>query len=547
MADPAAPDTTPAPTVRAPAAPRGIDDLRKRADKAYQDMREWADEWHDLYDYVLPSRDPARRHDGTTSAAGTSAKISKAYDHTGGRAAIRFAGRMQQDVTPPFTPFFELEPGPAMPIKGEDQRRAVAEQLQEIKGMVMGVLESSAFSTASHEMYLDLFGGQGALLMLEDDDAVVEFVSVPASRVAIREDGRGRVTGIYWKEAYRHGDIDGMWPDQQLSSDLQNRIASQPEETTVIMQACEWDRKTRRWTFTVYEQEQKQDGPISQTHNMRTSPWLVPRFYKVPGRAAGIGPGIIALPTIKTLNKVTELTLKAAAFAILGLWTYRNDRVFNPAMSRMAPGQMWKVSANDGPLGRTIERLEVPGRFDISNIVLQDLREAVKQATFDDTLPPDSGAVRSATEIVERLKRLAADLAGAYARLVQEIIRPLVQRVIDVLHRRGLIDTAINIDQLIFKVKVTSPIARSAQAQDVSQIVDWLQIILSTGGQEAMMLSARVEKIFAEIGEKLGVPPHLIRGEAERGKLLEMVAAIIARAQMEGQQEAAAEPAAAAA
>jgi len=239
----------------------------------------------------------------------------------------------------------------------------------------------------------------------------------------------------------------------------------------------------------------------------------------------------MALPAIKTLNKVVELSLKAAAFAILGLWVYRNDRVFNPNTARMAPGAFWPVASTGGPLGASISKLDVPGRFDISNMIIQDLRMAVKEATFDDTLPPDAGAVRSATEIVERLKRLSQDLSGAYARLVLEIMRPLIQRIIDVLYRRNLIETDLNIDQMLLRVEIVSPIARSQQAQDVSTMVDWLQIMLATGGQEAMLLSAKVEEIYGDIGRKLGVSERYIRGGLDKQALLNLVAQLIAQAQ----------------
>lgn len=162
---------------------------------------------------------------------------------------------------------------------------------------------------------------------------------------------------------------------------------------------------------------------------------------------------------------------------------------------------------------------------------------------LDDTLPPDSGSVRSATEIVERMKRLAADLSSAYARLVLEIIRPLIQRVIDVLYRRKLIKTQLKIDQLLLKVDVVSPIAKMQQAQDVSSIVEWLQIQLSLGGMELTMLTSKVEDIFADIGRKLGVSEKYIRGDNEKKAIMQVVAGVIAKAQMAGKPpEAAGQP-----
>jgi hypothetical protein len=221
---------------------------------------------------------------------------------------------------------------------------------------------------------------------------------------------------------------------------------------------------------------------------------------------------------------------------VLGLWTYRNDRVFNPKTSRMYPGAMWAVSSNGGPMGPALQRHEVPGRFDVSNIINQDLREQVKQITFDDQLPPDSGAVRSATEIVERMKRVMADLAGAYPRLLLEIIIPLWRRLIDVLYRRNLIKFTLPIDQLVLRLQITSPIARAQQASDVSHIVEFLQISLSLFGMEGTALMAKIEDIGPAIGKMMGISPSYLRNEGERKQLQAMVAQLIAAQQQKKPQ-----------
>ena len=518
------------------------DDLKKlkgRCTRAYENGNAWAREIEELYDYALPNRRPSGRAGGVNKR-----RRVKAHDATAAKAAHRFAGRLARDLTPAFQKFFELRLGPAaiaklraeLGNKFEDAKESLDRLYEQVSEQAMAIFARAAFATSIEEMYLDLFGGQGALYMPEDKEDILDFVAIPAVEIALRENGRGKVVGRYWKRTFQAGDLEAEeWRDAKFSDALKEKMEKHPDQEVEIVQATEWDHKAKRWSWVVYEQSGKEeDGPISERHDLRTCPLLTPRFYRVPGEAHGRGPGLMALPTIKTLDKVTELTLKAAAFAILGLWIYRNDRSFNPRTSAMRPGNMWQVSSTGGPLGPSVQRLEMPGRYDVSNIILQDLREQVKQITFDDALPPDSGAVRSATEIVERLKRLQTDLSGAYARLVLEVVIPLVKRVLDALDRRDLIDLkGLPIDQLVLKVEVTSPLARAQSAQDVSNLVNWLQIMLTTGGQEMMMLSAKVEDVFADIGRKLGVSETLIRGKAEREELQQMVAQILAANQLQ--------------
>lgn len=502
----------------------------KNADRAYSASLSHKKLLDDLYSFVMPYRAPSG-----SPAASSAERVDRIFDGTAAKAAFRFAGRMSQDVTPAFQSFFELKIGPYLEVDG-DEKKAIEEELAVISKKVAAVLEGADFAVAAGEMYLDLFGGTGALLMPEADREVLRFVAVPIGELALREDGFGKVNGVYWKKTYKAEDIPGLWPKtkSKISEKLQRIIDEEPDTDVVILQACEYDCESYQWNFVAMRPDHCDEGAIYQTTE-DTCPWLTPRFYKVPGEAMGRGPGLMGLPTAKTLNKVTELTIKAAAFAILGLWIYKNDRVFNPKTSVMKPGAMWAVGATGGSMGASVQRLEVPGRFDISNIILQDLRESLKQIMLDDTLPPDSGAVRSATEIVERMKRLAADLSGAYARLVLEIVRPLIQRVIDVLFRRKLIKTRLTIDQLLLKVEVVSPIAKLQQAQDVSSIVEWLQIQLSLGGPQLMMLTSKIEDIFADIGRKLGVSERYIRSNADKKTIQKAVAALIAQAQAAAQ------------
>lgn len=507
----------------------GLKRVAKNAARAYTNCASHKAILNELYEYVIPYRAPAG-----TPAASTTGRVDRIFDGTASKAAFRFAGRMSQDVTPAFQRFFELKIGPYLDVQG-DAKKELEEELALIAKKVSAVLEGADFAVAAGEMYLDLFGGTGAMLMPESDREVLRFVSVPIGELALREDGFGKVNGIYWEKTYPAEDVPGLWPKDKvkISAEFQKIIDEAPETPVKIMQASEFNADTGQWSFDGFRSDKCEEGAIYHTTE-NTCPWLTPRFYKVPGEAMGRGPGLMGLPTAKTLNKVTELTIKAAAFAILGLWIYKNDRVFNPKTAVMKPGAMWAVGSTGGQMGASVQRLEVPGRFDISNIILQDLREAVKQIMLDDTLPPDSGSVRSATEIVERMKRLAADLSSAYARLVLEIIRPLIQRVIDVLYRRKLIKTKLQIDQLLLKVEVVSPIAKMQQAQDVSSIVEWLQIQLSLGGMELTMLTSKVEDIFADIGRKLGVPEAYIRGDNEKKQIMQVVAGVIAKAQMAG-------------
>ena len=453
------------------------------------------------------------------------------FDITGPRAAFTFAGNMQQQVTPVFQTFFSLEAGPLVPEGQQMEQMNIA--YQQVGRMVNGILSGGSFAMKAHEMYLDLFAGTGAMFVAEGDDVEpCMFRTVPIPEVAFDLGPYGEIWGVDWRKRYKSKHLPAMWPDGTFSQAVRQKIQEKNVDITVH-QSTMYDHKTKRYKLRVFCDVQD-DNEIIWEEEFRVSPWITPRFFVVSGEADGRGLGHIGLPACKTLNKVRELELLAAAFAVMGLWTQRNDGVFNPDMVKFAPLAMWPVASTGGPLGPTIQRLDVPKDFSVAHIVMDDERMQLKQALFDDELPPDTGPVRSPTEIAERVKRLSFNQGGVLGRVTLEIVKPVVWRVIDILEKKGKLPTNITIDDLTTRVRVIAPIAAGQQADRVGQIVNWLQIMSQLAGPQASLMAAKVEDLFPEMGRMLGVEERFIRSNQDRALLMQMIG------QLQGASQAAA-------
>lgn len=489
-----------------------------RATRAFSGKAIFDQSLEDVWEYILPFRKPVG------SASPGARRGRRAYDGTAIKSAFRFAGRMQKDLLPPFQRWFNLTPGPL--IKDPAQKKKVAGALNDTTEIVAAVFNKGGFHTACHEMFLDLVGGTGALLVLEgDDDELVQFIAVPAAEIAIEEDGRGKVKGVYWAKRYEAMDLPDTWPEAKFSTKILRRIKDAirtgSSDLIKITQATVRDGKA--WMHYCFAED---EAKCFADQEFSTCPYITPRFFKVPGEVYGRGPAHLAAPTVASLNKAMELHLRAAAMALVGVWTRTSDLAFNPDMSRLAPGSTIAVARNGGPLGKSLDKLPLPGEFDLSSFVQSDLREATRDLMFDQALPPDAGAVKSATEIVEKMKRLGEDLFGAYGRLALEIVEPLVVRVLDILASKGVLPEVLTVDRLFIRLDATSPMAAGQNLEDVRRVVDWLQMLLSLGGPEAMNLAAEIEKTYMWLGEKLGVPSDLIRSKEAVGRMQEQAAQI---------------------
>jgi hypothetical protein len=276
---------------------------------------------------------------------------------------------------------------------------------------------------------------------------------------------------------------------------------------------------------------------------MKSSPWIVARYMKVAGEVYGRGPLVTAIPDIKTLNKTLELLLKNASLSIAGVYTAADDGVLNPQTIRIVPGAIIPVARNGGPQGESLRMLPRSGDFNVSQIVINDLRMNIKKIMLDDTLPPDNMSARSATEVAERMKELAQNLGAAFGRLITETMYPLISRVLSVMDERGMIELPLKVNGLEVRVTPVSPIAQAQNMGDVEKVTQWAQIAASLGPEGQMAVKTGAIADF--IADKLGVPASLRTTPQEREQMMQQAMEMAqAQAQMQQQQAAPAEGAA---
>lgn len=510
---------------------RTVSEMRADCAAAFLNAQRYHRELAEIYRYYMPFRRSTAEQAPQGGGATEGARLTDAlFDGTGVEAAFNFAGNMQSDWMPPFEQFFLLEPGPLIP---PDERPELATQLQSITDIAHGVLSQPRL--AAYEMFLDEFAGTGAMFLAEGDDRQpVRGLAVPVIEIALENGPWGDVEHIYWRRMYKARQLPVMWPDGKFSNALAKVIREDRDARVEVTQYTWLDRRAKRWRLKVWCNKDGADDSFWD-ESFRTNPWITPRFFKVPGETFGRGLAHLGLPFVKTSNKARELALKAAAFALMGLWMRRNDSVFNPDTVRFEPLAMWQVASTGGPLGATLQRLPVPQDFDVSSIVMAEEREQIKRVLLDDEMPADELAVRSATEIAGRMKRYARRRAGTGSRIALEMVTPLAQRTVDILESSGRLRTNLTIDQLLLQATVTAPAASAQRADRVERAVNWMQMIVMLFGPEAALLAAKVEDLIPEMGRWMGNEERFIRPKQEAEQLRDMIAKMVAAQQEQAQ------------
>lgn len=513
-----------------------------RRQKAWADRAHWQALYDEVYDYVIPYRRPA-----TSLNAKGAQRIEKLYDNTAMVSAFAGAGRLQQDLFPPGQPFFTFTLGPVAKAALKKQRvdaTAAKRELEEIAQLVQAFFLSGEFDNAANEMCIDLIAGTGTLFPLEGDDAdPVRFVCIPFDEIAIEPDAFGGVGAIFWTTRQTRRQIRQAFPRATFPEAFER--ANDLDGEVVIHQ--DWTREGKIWRFRVTIEDGNQDEGKAEIANatLRTQPGAVTRYHKVPGEAYGRGPGMLALPTAKTLNKAVELLLKAAAIQMLGIWAYRPGGAFNPSTARFQPGAFWPMGSTGGVLGADVTRLDpATARMDVAQLITSELRLQLQAAMNDDKLPDKGATPVSATEVMARMKRISQNYLGAYGRITNDTIPPLVRRVMEILDKKKLLPRTIKLDTLLVAIDITSPMASMMKAQGLAQALDFLQIVASLKGPQAIELLVKLDDFLRDLGERMGVPAAFLMTETETKQLEAKLAAAAAKlaAATQQQQQAAAPP-----
>jgi hypothetical protein len=511
--------------------------IQQRAGKAWSARAPWDTIYQDAYDYAVPQRRPTSQ---------SVLQNSKLYDMTAPMAAMFFAGKLQRDLFPPGQESFVIEAGPLAvqaitAMAGAEAIKTVNLELDKTAKLMHPFFLTGDWDTSVHEACVDLAMGTTAIVPIKGNASQdpLQFATIPFDQIAIWIDMIGKMVGCDWKQEVERDQIYQMWPDAAWPQEFKDRVQTHPNEEICLHQTYWKDPAPGGgWHFAAWID--KLEAEIIH-ERYRTQPIAVPRYYRVPGEAYGRGVVLTALPSIRTLNKAQELALKAAAIQMLGIWAYRAGGTFNPNTVRFGPGEFWGMQSTGGLLGPDVQRMDAAGgNLNIANLVISGMQEQVKLAMHDTRLPDYQGTPKAAAEIVGRLRQNADVHIGAFGRLVNEIMPVIVPRSAEILHEHGILSNIQSIDNLLFAVRVRSPMAAALNADRLAAIANYHEIVALIAGQQNVPLYLDIEKVLERCAKGFQIDPDLVPDDAKRKQVqAEMQAAQQQQLQMVMAQEAA--------
>ena len=468
------------------------------------------------------------------------------YDSTLARAVTKLANRIVQDVCPPGVEWSEFVGG----MVGGEGRSEDRKRLKTLQKRTFKAFHVSNGDQALHEMILDtVLSGTGVARVGAGREPAVplELDSTSQVEVALEGGPRGSVWGFHRKFLMPREHFQAMWPQAELPEEppQESHLAPHMPPLHSIYESTYFDIDEGAWWYDVltrgtYRSEGTGEPTLLLQEQYPISRWIAWRWARLPGEIYGRSPVMDALPDAKTASAVVEALLKTASLRTKGIFTYKNDGIINLATTRMEAGSFIQVESNaqDNP---SIRPLEVGGDVRLTEIVLEDLRMSIEKAMLGQGLPPEGSGIRSATEWVARMKQINQEVGAAFSRLVEELLRPLLQAVTYVLSEQGVLaDVGIpqgqfmRLDGTDMDLVFTSPLVRSQKLQDVQGIVEASQMAQAAAGPMGFQAAANTPRIAAKIFELQSVDPDLSRDEDEAEQMYQQ--------QMQAQAEAASAP-----
>ena len=295
-------------------------------------------------------------------------------------------------------------------------------------------------------------------------------------------------------------------------ADCQDLYMNKPdmkEEVIFLIEPAD-DTKVNSDKFKAYYVLRKKNLILKEM-TYQSWPFAVPRWTKLNEEKYGRCPAMKALPDVKMLNAVMKTTIRGM------------QKVVDPPL--MVPDNGFLLPVNTTPGGtnfyRTgmkdrIEAFPAIARPDIGLDFIENIRERVREHFFVDQLQLINQRDMTATEVMQRTDERLRFLGPILGRLNNELLRPIVDRVFDILNRRGKLPDPPQIlsDQPNLKIVYTSQIAKAQRTGEANTLMKVLQASAPVlEAQPDVMDNINGDEVLKYNAKMFGLPEEMLNGD----------------------------------
>ena len=438
-----------------------VEYIIKRQEQLESYRAPWENLWQDCTDFVNPRRGDFSHN---RARAGTH-RFDKVFDSTAPLSNEHLAAGLHGHLTNPAEHWFVLK------VPGFEPSFAMRTWMQETVNLMFDTVFNvprTNFTTALHELYLDL-GSYGTAVMYVEDrpGRVINFRTFHLADCFIAENFEGRVDTLYRKYKHTARQLVQLYSDV-LPEKLREVALKDPQKEFTCIHAVEPrddyndERNTAKdmpWKSCYVLVEEKL---MLEESGFREFPYMVPRWSKTAGETYGRSPAMMCMPDIKMVNEMMKTTIRAAQKATDPPLMVPDDGFMLPL--RTIPGGLNYYRSGTGD---RVEPLNTGSRPDLGLEFIQSRRDHISKTFHVDWLRmAEEGPQMTATEVLQRQEDKMRLMGPMVGRLQTEFLGPLVDRIFNILIRRNVMPGApVELEGRELTVDYLSPVIRAQKAQ----------------------------------------------------------------------------------
>jgi hypothetical protein len=480
--------------------------ILRRADelRAIRQNFDW--HWQEVADYILPSREFTR----TTSPG--QKRLTRIFNTLPVLACEQLAGGLHGMLTSPALRWFQLQVRSRDLRQDDDAQRWFADTTDRLYDHFNS--QEAGFATAAHEFYLDIAAFGTAVMYVPDlGDAGAGFRPTPLAECYVSENAAGRIDTLFrcFKQTRRQ--VLEQWPD--LSHAEFRKAASQrPDEHVDIIHAVQPETQRRRMPFrSVYVVRSPEI--VLERGGYRSFPYVVARWSKRSGEIYGNSAGMNALPDVKLLNKIEEVTLRAGQKAVDPPLMVPDDGFLNPLDTRPGGVNVFR-SGMVGDADR-IAPLNTGSRPDLGEMMAERAEARVKSTFYSDWMNLPRQPNMTATEVIQRRDEMLRLLGPMVSRLTAEMLGPIIERTFRIHLENGLLaPLPPQLAGADWRIEYLSPLAISQKSSDADAVLRWFTVASQMAAVDPSVLDTMdMGEAARFLADRYNAPPTLMRTREE--------------------------------
>ena len=491
----------------------------------------WDTHYQELADYMLP-----RKADIVKKRSRGEKRMELIYDGTALQAVDLLSASLHGMLTSGATPWFHLD------MKDTDVGRDddVREWLQDSSTRMIRAFNQSNFETEIHEMYVDLVVFGTGCMFVEMDEGQLRFSTRHISEFYLQENQFGLVDTVFRKYKQPARQAVQRFGIENVGEFIRKTHEKKPDEEVEIMHVVmpRADRDTtkvdnKNMPFASYYICMNSSMMISES-GFQEFPYIVPRFLKATGEIMGRSPAMVALPDVKMLNLMSKTIIQAAQKQIDPPLLVPDDGFIMPIRTQPGGLNFFRSGSRD-----TITPLNTGANIPIGLSMEEQRRGAIRSAFYVDQLLSGGAPNMTATEVVQRQEERMRVIGPVLGRLMNEMLRPLVDRVFALMLREEMLAIPPELLQgTDIDIEYVSPLARAQKSSSLNSTMQALEILLPLAQALPVIDHLDPDGLVKHVTDSLGVPKTTLRSSREVAQMRQERAAAEQQAmQRQSEQE----------